>query len=65
MGVDGRLARIRAALRALADHAHKPDDTEQVVDVLMRDEYLADVAPARTGLLEPRKNQVTAAGVDE
>ena len=63
--VDARLAVVCAAAHVLAYHARHPDYAEQVVDVLVRHEYVAYILPVCSGLLQPAQHRVSAAAVDE
>ena len=56
--VDARLAVVCAAAHVLAYHARHPDYAEQVVDVLVRHEYVAYILPVCSGLLQPAQHRI-------
>ena len=63
--VDARLAVVCAAAHVLAYHARHPDYAEQVVDVLVCDEYLSDILPVYPCELELAQKRISSPAVDE
>ena len=63
--VDPRFSFILSLFHMLADHADHPDNSHQMIDVLVSHKNLPHILPGKTCLLQLTKQSVSTAAVDQ
>ena len=63
--VDPCFSFILSLFHMLADHADHPDNSHQMIDVLVSHKNLPHILPGKTGLLQLAKQSVSTAAVNQ
>ena len=65
MRIDPRLTAASPPLHILAENPHHPDNTENVIDMLMRHKDIPRLLPVDPGLVQTPKDRIAASGIHE